>query len=54
MKEKNFYKESGQMDLSDRIAIETGLSLGEAFSVIGKGTCAGQRSVTFSASTVRD
>lgn len=36
MKEKNFYKESGQMDLSDRIAIETGLSLGEAFSVIGK------------------
>ena len=36
MKKKKFYKESGQMDLSDRIAIETGLSLGESFTVIGK------------------
>ncbi len=32
----NYYKRSGQMDLTDRIAIETGLSRGETFKRIAK------------------
>lgn len=32
----NYYKPSGQMDLSDRIVIETGLSRGESFKRIAK------------------
>ena len=27
----NYYNASGQMDLSDRIAIETGICIGESF-----------------------
>lgn len=32
----SYYKKYGQMDLTDRIAIETGLSLGESFAKIAK------------------
>lgn len=31
-----YYKESGQMDLSDRVAIETGIGNKESFKKIGK------------------
>ena len=30
----NYYNASGQMDLSDRIAIETGICIGESFKKI--------------------
>ncbi len=33
----NYYNASGQMDLSDRIAIETGICIGESFKVHIKG-----------------
>lgn len=32
----NYYKRSGQMDLTDRVAIETGLCRGESFKRIAK------------------
>ena len=32
----NYYNASGQMDLSDRIAIETGICIGESFKKIAK------------------
>ena len=32
----NYYNASGQMDLSDRIAIETGIRIGESFKKIAK------------------
>lgn len=32
----NYYKKEGQMDLSDRIAIETGISNKDSFKTIGK------------------
>ena len=32
----NYYKPSGQMDLTDRVAIETGLCRGEPFKRIAK------------------
>ena len=32
----NYYDASGQMDLSDRIAIETGICIGESFKKIAK------------------
>lgn len=32
-----YYNASGQMDLSDRIAIETGICIGESFKKIAKG-----------------
>ena len=32
----NYYKRSGQMDLTDRVAIETGLCRGESFKKIAK------------------
>ena len=32
----NYYNASGQIDLSDRIAIETGICIGESFKKIAK------------------
>ena len=32
----NYYRRSGQMDLTDRVAIETGLCRGESFKKIAK------------------
>ena len=32
----NYYRPTGQMDLSDRIAIETGLCRGESFKRIAR------------------
>ena len=32
----NYYKKDGQMNLSDRIAIETGISSKDSFKKIGK------------------
>lgn len=34
----NYYNASGQMDLSDRIAIETGICIGESFKKNSKKT----------------